>query len=144
MRHPLFAYGTLMLPALVEALLGRRLPARPARLDSFARYRVRGRPYPGIVAEPGAATEGVLLEGLTPEDLRRLDAFEGPRYQRCRVEVTAAGGARLPAETYVIPETGRSLLTNEPWSREHFERHHLLTWARSCARGCAADEIDVG
>jgi gamma-glutamylcyclotransferase (GGCT)/AIG2-like uncharacterized protein YtfP len=140
----LFAYGTLMLPALVQALLGRRVHARPARLEGFARYRMRGRPYPGIVAMPGAATQGVLIEGLTPADVRRLDAFEGTLYQRRRVEVTAAGGARLPAETYVIPEARRWLLTGEAWSRERFERRHLPTWVRSSARGCAADEIGVG
>jgi hypothetical protein len=133
-----------MLPELVQALLGRRLPARPARLEGHARYRMRDRPYPGIAAEPGAATDGVLLEGLTSADLQRLDAFEGPLYERRRVEVVAAGGARLPAETYVISEASRSLLTDEPWSREHFERHHLPSWARSCARARTADEIDVG
>ena len=144
MSRALFAYGTLMLPELVEALLGRRLHATPARLEGYVRYRVRDRLYPGIVGQPDATTEGVVIEGLEPADVRRLDAFEGPLYERRQVEVIAAGGARIRAETYVIPESQRELLTDEPWSREHFERQHLPSWVRLCTLRRTADEIGVG
>ena len=140
----LFAYGTLAFPAVVEALLERRLHARPARLEGFSRRRLRDRVYPGIVALPGAATQGVVIEGLGPRDLKRLDAFEGPLYERRRVEVTGPGSVRLPAETYVIAEARRALATSEPWSRERFERHHLAAWVRHCARVRRALAPDVG
>ena len=44
-QRRLFAYGTLELPEVMEALLGRGLPHRNARLEGFERRLLRNRPY---------------------------------------------------------------------------------------------------
>ena len=45
--------------------------------QSYARFRVRGEQYPAILPQPGSSVEGMLLRGLTPAQLDRLDEYEG-------------------------------------------------------------------
>lgn len=127
----IFAYGTLAAGAVMQALLGRLPPAAPARLEGYARYRLRGRVYPGIVAEPGAHTEGVVYEGLDSASLALLDRFEGSLYRRESLRVRSAAGIRLAAETYVVADSQRHALSGEPWSLERFVESDLAEYLRA-------------
>ena len=137
----IFTYGTLAAAEVMEALVGHRPASRPAVLEGYARYTVLGRVYPGIVAEPGAQTEGVLYEGLDTGSVALLDRFEGSLYDRIRMQVRCDAAGDLAAEAYVIPETRHHLLAPEPWDLGHVVEHHLSDWARHCAslRRPAAD-----
>jgi gamma-glutamylcyclotransferase (GGCT)/AIG2-like uncharacterized protein YtfP len=127
----IFAYGTLAAEAVMRVLLGRVPPAAPARLEGYARYRVRGRVYPGIVAEPGAHTDGVVYEGLDAAGLALLDRFEGSLYRRESLRVRSASGVGLVAETYVVADSQRHALSAEPWSLERFVESHLADYVRA-------------
>ena len=129
----IFTYGTLAAAEVMEALVGHRPASRPAVLDGYARYTVRGRVYPGIVAEPDARTEGVLYEGLDTGSVALLDRFEGSLYERIRTQVRCDGAGDLAAEAYVVPEARRHLLAPEPWDLERFVERHLREWVRHCA-----------
>lgn len=133
MPRRIFAYGTLEIPEVVEALLGRRPVGRPAVLPGFARFLVRGRPYPGIVARPGARTRGVLWEGLREQELRTLDAYEGSLYERRELTVRTGSARSLRAEAYVVPWERRGLLSREPWDTERFVALHLDEYVTWCA-----------
>lgn len=139
----IFSYGTLSAPEVMEALVGHRPACRPAVLAGYARYTVRGRVYPGIVAEPGARTEGVLYEGLDAESVALLDRFEGSLYERIRIRVRSDGAGDLAAQAYVVPEARRHRLAPEPWDLERFVERHLRDYVRHCAslRRPAADEF---
>ncbi len=139
----IFTYGTLAAPEVMEALLGRRLPARGAVLADHARYGMRDRAYPGLVVEAGARTEGLLYQGLAGPDVELLDHFEGSFYERRRVHVATSGAPRVEAEVYLIPEAHRHLLAPEPWDLGRFRRLHLDAWVRHCAglRRPAAEDI---
>ena len=76
-----FTYGTLMLPSVMEAVTGRRFAAQKAMLHGYARFRVKGASYPGVVEAVGATTDGVLYLDVDAPSLARLDAFEGAFYQ---------------------------------------------------------------
>ncbi|MDJ0848718.1 MAG: gamma-glutamylcyclotransferase family protein [Myxococcota bacterium] len=128
----IFTYGTLAAPEVMEALLGWCPPARPAVLEDHARYALRGRDYPGLVAEPGARTEGLLYEGLEAPAMARLDHFEGNLYERRVVHVHTTASERALAEVYVVPEAGRHLLAGDAWDLEHFRRTRLAEWVRHC------------
>src|SRR5215510_7295018 len=97
----LFVYGSLLDEARLEALTGRRFPRRPARLEGYERIAPPG-DYPYIVARPGAAVDGVLIEDVDDDSLRGLDRYEdeGRLYARQPVEVVA-GDVRIACETYV-------------------------------------------
>jgi gamma-glutamylcyclotransferase (GGCT)/AIG2-like uncharacterized protein YtfP len=124
-RRRLFAYGTLVVPRVMEAVTGRTFPGRPAVLEGYARFLVAGTSYPGIVCKPGERTEGVLYHGLGRRDLEALDRFEDAFYERRVVFVTGPDGARTPAHAYVVPRRHRRVLGTDPWRRDVFETEHL-------------------
>ena len=76
-----FTYGTSMIPSVMEAVTGHRFASREAMLHGYARFRVKGTSYPGIVEAAGATTDGVLYLDIDAPSLARLDAFEGAFYQ---------------------------------------------------------------
>ncbi len=127
-----FVYGTLQIPEVFQAVTGRLAPAEPARLAEHARYRLKGLTYPGLVAEPGAETEGLLFRRLGPEEVARLDAFEDDFYERPAVSVTTLAGETVRAETYVIPAASRSRIDPCPWSLDEFRRQSLQSFLDRC------------
>ena len=133
MRRRLFVYGTLEIPEIVTALIGREPAAERARLPGFARGLVHGRPYPAIRDQPGAETSGILYEGVTGRELRLLDRFEGTLYERRRVRVRSGAGERLAAETYVVKRRHRHVISARPWDAERFARRYLDEYVAHCA-----------
>lgn len=128
-----FAYGTLEIPAVMEAVTGRRFPAREASVRGFARWRLRGRVFPAAAPEPGAVLAGRLYEGVDPATLACLDRFEGRLYERRRVPVQLAGGGERSAEIYLLAAGRRGELLAEPWDRAGFVAQHLGAYLESCA-----------
>ncbi len=124
----LFIYGTLLMPAVRDAVCGRHFDTHPASLADFARYRLRQRVYPAIVPEPGASTAGLLCEGLDEALWRRLDQWESELYARLAVNVQSIDGIALAAYTYVLAPPHYHELESLPWSPAEFERLHLAAY----------------
>lgn len=77
---PLFVYGTLRHLPLLELVLGRALPpdqCQPATVPDHLAYWVAGQAFPVLVQQSGAQAEGLLLTGLTPQDMARIGYYEG-------------------------------------------------------------------
>ena len=74
----LFAYGTLMVPSVAEAVLGRRPLSLPATLDGYARFRVWGEDFPGVIPCADHSTTGVLYTGLRAASCRSLTGSRAP------------------------------------------------------------------
>ncbi|KAI0263355.1 hypothetical protein BC834DRAFT_309836 [Gloeopeniophorella convolvens] len=121
-----FFYGTLMHPKILKRVLdndARHLQLCPALLPDYTRHKVKLEDYPGILpcsdssdgAQPldARSVRGVLVAGLTPQDIALLDVFEGSEY--VRVEVAAhplAAYAPVPADT--TPTVEASLVPGAP------------------------------
>lgn len=105
-----FLYGTLMHPAHLAAVLGREATMRPATLDGWRRGRDGDSAGPVLAPEPGARTEGTILEA-TPDDLERLTRYLGA--QGFAPRKVALGDA--PGLVFV-PDEARE--PGEPWSLE--------------------------
>lgn len=104
----LFFYGTLRHRPLLDLVLGPAGAARvrlaPARLPGHAARWVAGECFPMIRAEDGVA-EGILAQGFLPEDIARLEFYEGGHlYGLVPVTVEAPGGAR--SARVFFPEEG--------------------------------------
>ncbi|MGE0383246.1 MAG: gamma-glutamylcyclotransferase family protein [Gammaproteobacteria bacterium] len=138
-----FAYGTLIFGELMEALTGSRWPAEPARLPGYARYRMRGQPYPGIVPAPGASVDGVLYRGLSPLALELIHRFEADLYDRIAVQVHCIGGLARAA-VYVVPEHRLDQVDDAPWSTEGFAARGLARYVRGCRSFRAAELRSIG
>ena len=116
----LFAYGTLMWPEVMEALLGRRPEGIPAVLAGYRRLRLKAKHYPVMVAASGAAVEGTLYTGLSEKDFEVLDAFEGEEYDR---ETVSLGSGF--AQAYILAPRWRHLADSVPWRPEQFKPEHF-------------------
>lgn len=132
MAEAVFVYGTLLLPEVMEAVTGRAAPPRPARLVGFARRRLRGRSFPGLVEAPGTEVRGALHEGLDASALAVLDRFEGPLYERVRVRVELDDGGGACAWTYALSPLGRPLATGDAWNLADFAARDLGAFLAGC------------
>lgn len=113
-----------MFAEVVGAVTGLAMTGMPARLEGFARFRVRGAVYPGIRPVSGAWVEGVVYPDVSSRSLRLLDIFEGDLYRREPV-ILDTGSGRLAAEAWVVRPSRERLLTDRCWEPETFRRRHL-------------------
>lgn len=105
MEH-LFFYGTLCHLPLLRAVLGRDVAPEPAVLPDHAVFWAQGQAFPLIQVVPGGRAGGVLLRDPTPQDVARLDFYEGGfGYVRRELTVLAPGGA-VAARVY-FPRDGQ-------------------------------------
>ena len=107
-----FVYGSLMHPAVCEAIIGRVPPSTPATVPGYARRRVAGEAYPACVptAGGGVGVEGLVLSGCTAQERAVFDLFEEleaepPLYTVAQVTAVAAGPAQhlFPAGAALLP-----------------------------------------
>ncbi len=126
----LFCYGTLQFPACFRQVTGRSLSGQPAVLEDHACYTVTGQVFPGICAEPGAVTPGIVYSGIGRPMLRKLDAYESDFYERRRVQVRVSAGSMVPAWVYSIRPRYRNCLSRDKWDRETFRVNHLQHYLR--------------
>ncbi|HSR88284.1 MAG TPA: gamma-glutamylcyclotransferase family protein [Pontiella sp.] len=122
----LFAYGTLMWPEVLEAVINRPLIGTPASLRGFLRIRVKGACYPALIESRSRdVVEGMLYRDLTEEEFRHLDRFEGDEYERREV-LTEADQAHV----YVLSHARRHLADSRPWSPEDMGVESLEAFCR--------------
>lgn len=108
----LFFYGTLRDLELLDIVLGRgHGEVRPATLPGYAVYWAKDNAFPMAVAENGAHAEGVLIEGVSQDDLDRLDFYEGGF---AYVTLEADFGGAITARVF-LPEPGM-WEAGAPWS----------------------------
>jgi gamma-glutamylcyclotransferase (GGCT)/AIG2-like uncharacterized protein YtfP len=119
--YSVFAYGTLMFPAVMEALLGRSFASRSETIRGYSRHPVIGQVYPGILASSQSHTlEGVLWTGLSSRHLSILDDFEDDFYS---AELLRIGDVH--ARFYVVSASNAAVLnTDASWSPEEFRSRH--------------------
>lgn len=135
-----FTYGTLEIPAVMEAVTGRRFRSRQAELADFVRRRLRGRIYPAAIERPGSRVAGRVYEEVDAATLARLDRFEGHSYERREACVLVPGGGEVRATLYVLAPAEHRELLEEPWDPAEFARVHLAAYLRSCAAFRAREE----
>ncbi|MEX3315359.1 NUDIX domain-containing protein [Sulfitobacter sp. PS-8MA] len=115
----LFIYGSLRHLPLLEIVLGREasgIDLSPAVLPGYRVSAAAEGPFPTIAAEPGAQAEGLLIRGLSAQDIARLDFYEGA-FDYDLLPLTLADGQG--AEVY-LPQPGRWQAAG-PWSLSAWE-----------------------
>lgn len=124
----LFTYGSLMFPEVWLRVAGQPFPSQAGVLRDFAAWKVRGETYPGLAPHPHVETPGVVYLNVFPDALARLDAFEGPFYQRTAVNIALADGESITAYAYVVAPAHRDSLEKIPWDAVEFESRHLASF----------------
>ncbi|RIA82303.1 hypothetical protein C1645_809664 [Glomus cerebriforme] len=129
-----FFYGTLIFPQILNRVLsnGRKnteppinIEERiPAVLKGYKRRKVIGAVYPAILKGDDLKdkTNGILLKGLSSQDIERLDNFEGDQYVRNNVKIYIENEEKpIEAMTYIWNDYP-NLLDKEDWNPEDFKK----------------------
>jgi gamma-glutamylcyclotransferase (GGCT)/AIG2-like uncharacterized protein YtfP len=124
----LFCYGTLEFPEVMAAVAGRTFARESATLDDYACFLLKGKIYPGVITSIGTKTPGTLYRGVTPECMQLLNEFEDEVYAKMMLPVHTESNQLQQAMVYVIPNHKSWAITNTPWNKEFFERHHLQSY----------------
>lgn len=93
-----FVYGTLLEDSIARKLLGRLPRHKPARLQGYARYRVKDASFPAIIPEASATVDGRV----------RLGDWAAQQFKRVHTECCAASALSrfLHESTACHPRTG--------------------------------------
>ena len=121
----IFAYGTLMIPSVMHAVTACHFRSQKAILRDYARFRVKGESYPGIIPVTDAITEGIIYFNVDEFSLDKLDTFEGVLYERTRVQVETEEKGIQNAQAYVIPSKYLGYLSRTAWDVEEFIKKDL-------------------
>lgn len=124
----LFVYGSLRFPAVLRALLDREPAMSAAHVAGWRAVRLPDRPYPALVPSPDVhdQAEGLLLEGIEPEEWRILDDFEDDVYDLVALKL-------LDGRTgWAFVCRGQEVATEARWDFDAFARHELATYVDRC------------
>ncbi len=89
-----FFYGALCHAALLDVVLGRKVSTEPADLADHQVVWADGQAFAMSVTKAGAMARGVLVRGMSAEDVARLDYYE-------------AGFAFVPRDLAVLTAAGQ-------------------------------------
>ncbi len=128
----LFAYGTLQIPQVMEAVTGKACPSRKATAYGYSRYLIAGEVYPGMIPQNESVVDGCLYEGLEEKMWMLIDQFEDPVYQRESIEVYVESQGPVKAWAYVWPSQHKARLSDDPWEMDWFIRDHLPGYLTQC------------
>ncbi|EJD49577.1 PLP-dependent transferase [Auricularia subglabra TFB-10046 SS5] len=163
--HYAFFYGTLLRPDIVRHVLendGSHLKAAPAILMDHTRVRIHERDYPAVVPSAKAqdllfkaplspeqrSVQGILVSGITQQDMALLDDFEAEEYARELLPVTPLApetpldGLNVVPDMHKLPDGSEptvhamvyiwagdyNQLKAEAWSYEEFVREKMWRW----------------
>ena len=129
-NYKVFAYGTLIVPAVLQVVTGQSYTQNPAKLPGYARYLIKGQVFPGIIAADNSSVEGVVYHDIDATALQRLDDFESNVYIREEVLVTLENKHSPPAYAYVMSSEHEDLLSDQPWDIEVFIFKHLAEYLK--------------
>ena len=127
----LFVYGTLMFDEVSSRLLKGRYQYVNVTLDDYKRFKIIGEIYPGLSSFPGSKVDGLLITGLSDNDIKLLDRFEGPYYKRIRVKVRDADGGYYETEVYCIRRKYQNRLSRKEWCSDRFRKQFLGAFLKS-------------
>ncbi len=122
-----FVYGSLMyLPVWTQIVKG-VYPCMNAIAKGFQRHAVPGETYPAMVGEPNARVQGLVWLNVMPEDVARLDEFEGVEYARQEIDVTLnTSDEVIKAHAYLWLD--KTVLSEQLWSVSQFEAEGIQSF----------------
>ncbi|MDX1410842.1 MAG: gamma-glutamylcyclotransferase family protein [Nitrospirales bacterium] len=128
----IFTYGTLEIPAVMEAVTGKVFESAAALADGYARYLLKGKVYPGITPLAGQTTSGRVYFNVSQEAVTLLDRFEDNIYVPQVITVRTDSGQRHNAYAYIIEPKDQGVLSMNPWIRETFIETSLNSYLEAC------------
>ena len=123
MTANIFTYGSLMFADVWQRVVCGKYRFAPAQLSGHVRLAVADETYPGMIASAGNQVHGVVYFDVAPDDLERLDEFEGSEYRRVTLDARV-GDAVVPVDTYLFTAVPR--LLEQEWRPEEFQQQRFF------------------
>jgi gamma-glutamylcyclotransferase (GGCT)/AIG2-like uncharacterized protein YtfP len=132
---PLFVYGTLMDPDVLNTVCigaAAEITTQPAIVKGFKRRLVVNQSFPVLVSAADESVLGLLIHGLSKENVHRAQFFEGEQYELAAMTVEAlpdshaTGYATGPCNAQYFASTGHYQVQADDW--------HLPTWQQQHKR----------
>lgn len=117
-----FFCGTLCHLPLLRVVLGRDVAGEPAVLPDHAVHRVEGYPFAMLVPREGAGAAGLLVRGLSEDEVIRLDFYQGGLGFGPVERIVQAGTGATLAQVY--GETSGQWRIGPVWDAEAWQRIH--------------------
>jgi hypothetical protein len=121
----LFVSGPLMFGELIRAVAGRAPRRQDAALRGYAQFLVPGEGEAAMIPFPDREVDGVVYRDVDEAELKRVDAFQGRRFERVAVTVEAGGGEWIEADAYVLKPRRRKALSAEAWDEVEYRQKRL-------------------
>ena len=114
-NRPLFVYGSLMEPAVLDTLLDRVPVHSLALAHDFAAFAFPGKEFPVLTPTRGAVAKGHLLTDLSAGEMALLSEWEHPVYHFTPLQVVVDGDLVLASAFTVTEAQARDLGATELW-----------------------------
>ena len=100
--------------------------ASSALLHGYARRAVIDEDYPvAFAARPQDSISGIVYYDVEPDDVRRLDIFEGDYYQRISVNLELPQLREITADVYIVRQRYQRIISDRHWDPEDFQVNAL-------------------
>lgn len=127
----IFTYGSLMFSPVWDKVVSGNYLASTALLRGYARRAVVNEQYPvAFAANAEDSIQGIVYFDVTPQDLYRLDCFEGDYYQRISVLLELPQQGQLRADAYIVKPRHQAIISDQLWDPRHFQEqgmHEFMT-----------------
>lgn len=134
----LFVYGTLRSAALMQAVAGGALGSPiGADLPGYAVRPLAGNVVPFVEAAHGAVANGCLWENLSPDQIARLNLYEGAFGYSLQGVTVRVGDASRDVMCYLPPAD--LVAADHDWSLSDWEADHLAPALAAAAEVFARD-----
>lgn len=114
-----------MFGELIQAVAGSALPRQDAVLRGYAQFLLPEDGEAAMIAFPDREVDGVVYRDLDEAALKRVDAFQGRRFERVAVTVEAGNGEWIEADAYVLKPRQRKALSAEEWDEVEYRQKRL-------------------
>ena len=123
--NSLFVYGTLLNDEIMSELIGRTVKNSSATLFDYKCFAVADQSYPAIRPSQGSKVAGLLLTGLSSQEMQALDDYEGDQYRLELVTVKTISNHIEPCWAYVFKPEYYHQLSRSSWSNDEFRSDQL-------------------
>lgn len=128
--NDLFVYGSLMNPEVYRIFIQPKHKPVSAVLKGYQRFFVSGYEFPGIKTDENSEVNGLLLLGLTDEQINILDNFEADWYSREKVDVLLESNTTKSCEVYLFQKRYQHLLSDRIWDNQTFRKRYMDTFIK--------------
>jgi gamma-glutamylcyclotransferase (GGCT)/AIG2-like uncharacterized protein YtfP len=110
-----------MFPMVWEKVVKGSYNLSPAVLSEHICYQIIGEDYPAMIPKLLHNVKGMVYFNESPDDIERLDKFEGKYFSRLPTTVTQYNKEKVMVDTYILKPEYYSIMGEKRWDVKQFQ-----------------------